>query len=128
MTDADGKLSPVARELMLLAYRRASGISISIAITKLGVSVASAARAFAELASKELMASDGATLKLTPAGRAWLIENQATFSFDGEKAWREIPARLLGDRVGAYEPYAPRLSKLDAEHFELGGYRSGKLR
>jgi len=118
-------LSRVDRELLLLVFRTKDGTTVGDIISKIGISISVAAASFRTLRKAGFVHQRGSLILLSSRGHSWLIQNQAVFGFSGAKKWREVPEEFTADRIKPFEPYAPRLSKLDQTHFKLGGRNRG---
>jgi hypothetical protein len=108
-------------ELLLLAQalKRPEGLEIWRLTGRLGVSVRDAAAAFKSLSSAGFLVQEANILRLTPKGRGWIMQHQAAFSFSGEKLWRRVPDDFQAISIDAFQPYAPRISRLEKSFFKI---------
>jgi predicted transcriptional regulator len=114
--------TPDKIEIALLssALKRSGGIEIWTITSKLGISVRDAAKAFQKLRELELLIEKNDVLRLTTKGRDWIMQNQSTFAFSGNKHWRAVPEHFESSKLQPFEPYAPRLRRIDKKFFGFG--------
>lgn len=106
------------------ALKRRDGIDIWNVTRTLGISVRDAAAAFKSLNEKGFLKEHDDALKLTAKGRGWIMQNQSAFAFSGERHWRSVPKSFQAQSIAAYEPYAPRIPRLDKAFFNLGNSKN----
>jgi len=96
-----------------------SGLHINYVAAKLGMPINLAAKTFLRLQSLSFLRIEENILYITPQGRRWVMENQHFFSHSGPKPWRQIPDRFKGNRIEAFQPYAPRRPRLSKKDFGI---------
>lgn len=118
-----GNLNNVEIELLRRAFKSHDGVFIGGITSTMGISIKDASIAFRNLRRFGLLRERGGSLLLTSRGRSWVMEHQNLFAFSREKKWREVPKHFEANSVQPYEPYAPRISKLDKRYFGLGSFK-----
>ena len=103
---------------LLELYKRRNGGEVWQIVNRLGVSLSDAAVAFRNLTERGLVSKAADTVCLTSLGRSWVVSNQNEFAFSGEKSWRKVPEIFEVDMIPPFQPYVPRLSRLDRNFFE----------
>lgn len=118
-------MTPVELALIHHTFKSKDGIPIGNITLTMGISIKDASSAFRNLKRQGLMDAPNGSLKITKLGRDWVMENQHLFIFSHKKNWRETPDIYIDSRIGAFEPYAPRISKLNKFFFNIGGRKIG---
>lgn len=118
MTASD--LSPTELEILSRAFKRSEGIAIWSLVGRLGIPVRNVATAFRTLQRLGFLIEENDLLRITSKGRGWVMQNQSIFAFSGEKKWRLVPDSFESDSIKAFEPYAPRIRRLDKRTFPVG--------
>lgn len=106
------KVLPNDRSLFIALYRAESGLDFSTFYLRYRMPPSQLAESARRLEKQKFVAREGVRLHLTESGRKYVQENSHLFIHTDAKLWRNVPEKFKAAQIAAFEPYAPRLSKL----------------